>query len=107
MRDVHDELVRADAVEPRHFVRWKFLAGYLQAPAGMREADDGPLRFGPAEDRQVPGGPVLDAFGSGVILLFQIQQDDVTRVAGGEAGDLEIVMHQLARFGKRVVLSRE
>src|SRR5437870_12771453 len=89
MRDIHDELVRADAVKSRHFVRWQFLARYLQAPAGMREADDGPLRFGPAEDRQVPGGPVLDAFGSGVVLLLQVQQDDVTRVAGREAGRSE------------------
>src|SRR5262245_9038889 len=60
MRNVDDVLVCTDAVEDRHFVVRQLARLHLKAQSGMRESGDGPLRLRPLQDRQVPGGPVLD-----------------------------------------------
>src|SRR5215831_1892906 len=73
----------------------------------MRETDDRALRLGPAEDRQVPRGPVLDLLCPRIILLFEVQQHDMAGVAGGETGDFEIVMHQLVGLRERMILPGE
>ena len=45
--------------------------------------------------------------GAGIVLLLQTQQHDVAGVAGGEAGDLEVVVHQPVGLRERVVLAGE
>ena len=52
---------------------------------------------------QVPGGPVFDALRAGIILVLQIQQHDVTRMAGGEAGNFQVVVHDPVGRGELVV----
>src|SRR4051794_5296115 len=73
----------------------------------MRETYNRALRFSPAENRQVPRGPVLECLGPGVVLLFQVEKDDMAGVTGGKAGDLQVVMHQPAGLGKGMVFRGE
>src|SRR5258708_17762531 len=73
----------------------------------MRKAGDGALRFGPAENREVPRGPVLERLRSRVVLMLQVQQNDVARVTGRKTGDLQVIMHQLAGLRERMVFRRE
>ncbi len=54
VHDVDDVLVGADAVERRHLVGRQLVAGDLQAPAAVREADDAALLLAPLA---APAGP--------------------------------------------------
>ena len=67
--DVDDEFVGADAIEARDLEAWDGSVRDLEAPAGMRVAGDGTLLFGPLEDGYVPGGPVFETLGAGVVLI--------------------------------------
>src|SRR5262249_52391906 len=75
--NVDEVFVGPDAVHRRNNVVRQFARRTdIEAPAAVREADHTPLRFGPAEDRQVPRRPILDDFGNplvrpDVILLAQ------------------------------------
>ena len=73
----------------------------------MREADTAPCDLRPPEDRKVPARPVLDALRAGIVLLLQPQQHEVAGVAGREAGDLDVVAHQVLGGGEAVVLALE
>ena len=94
VRDVHDVLVRADAVEVRHVVVGQLLRLNGEPESGMREAGDGALRFRPSEDGQVPGRPILDLARAGIVLVAQSQEDEMPAVARREAGDLQVVAEQ-------------
>jgi len=56
----------------------------LQTPAGMCESNDRALLFPPLQNGQIPGGPIFDALGAWVILIFESQQNQVTGVARRE-----------------------
>ena len=74
---VHDIFIGADAVEPGHLIVRQVARFHRQSPAGVREAHHRALRLAPAQNRQVPGGPVLGALGTGIVLLGQPQQHEV------------------------------
>ena len=78
---IDDVLIGANAVEAGHFERRKLSAGDMETPTRMREPNHFALGFGPAQNGQIQRGPVLDALGPWIILLLQIQQNDVARVA--------------------------
>ena len=101
---VDDVFIGPDPVERRHYIAWKRVARDLKAPAGMGESGHGSLRFGPLQKRQIPGRPVLNPLGTRIVLFFQTNEYQVPRMARGKARDLEIVVENLIRFGKRVIL---
>ena len=72
----------------------------LQAPAAVRKADDAPLLLAPLQHRQVPTRPLFDARRAGVVVFLQPQQAEVPGVRTGEAGDFDVVPHQVVRASK-------
>src|SRR5688500_93970 len=107
MGHIDDVLVGPDPVEARYFIIGQIISGHLQTPAGMRKTDNGALRLRPLEDRKITRRPVLELLRAWIVLLFQVQQNDVPRVAGWKAGNFEIVMHQAIGLRKRVVRAGE
>src|SRR5436190_23193205 len=61
----------------------------------MRVADNGSLRLGPSEDRQVPAWPFVESLCAGILLVLEPKENQMAAVTGGEAGDLDIVSKQL------------
>ena len=104
---VDDVLVGADAVERRDLVGGKLVVGDLEAPARMREADDAALRLAPLEHGQVPARPLLDPGRARIVVFLEPQQAEVAGVRRGEAGDLDVVAHQVVGGRKRVDLAVE
>ncbi len=107
MHHVDDVFVGADAVKLGHFVAGKLLVGDLQPPARVRKAHDAALRLAPLEHRQVPAWPFLDAGRARVVVFLEPQQAEVAGVRRREAGDLDVVAHQVVLGGKRVDLAIE
>ena len=104
---VHDVFIGADAVEPGHLIVRQVARFHRQSPARVGEAYNCALRLAPAQNRQVPGGPVLDAFRAGIVLLGQPQQHQVAGVAGRESRNLEVVVHEFIALRERMVLAAE
>ena len=73
----------------------------------MGKAHDAPLRPAPLEHRQVPARPFLDAGGARVVVFLQPQQTQVAGVRRREAGDLDVVAHQVVARRERVDLAVE
>ena len=69
VRDIHDVLVRADAAEGRQLVVRQVSSLNLQTVSRVGEPDDRSLRLRPFQNRQIPGRPVLDLPGVGIVLL--------------------------------------
>ena len=61
----------------------------------MGIANHGVLLFGPLQNGQRPGRPLLDLAGPRKIVLFQTEQADMSGVRGGKAGDLHVVTQQV------------
>ena len=79
----------------------------LQAETGVGEAGDGVLCFRPFQDRQIPRGPILDLSAVRIILIAQAQEDEVSAMARGESGDLEVVPQQCRRSRQLVLFALE
>ena len=107
MSDVDNVFVGADAVEGRHVEARNRTVPDLESPAGVCKPDDGSLRPRPFQDRQIPRGPVPDAMGLRVVLIFQSEQHQVPRVAGRKPRYLEVVVHPAIGLRERVVLAGE
>ncbi len=58
-----------------------------------------PLRLAPLEHGQVPARPFLDPRRARVVVFLEPQQAEMAGVRRGEAGDLDVVAHQV--FGRR------
>ena len=85
VRHVDDVLVGADAVERRASRSWA--ASWLrdlQAPAGVREADDRALRLRPLQIGRSQVGQSSIRFVPGIVLLLQPEQHEVAGVARRE-----------------------
>ena len=78
----------------RHFVVRHVGGLRFEPPAGMCEADDGALRSRPAQNRQIPRGPVFEALRAGIILVLQPEQHEVTGMARRETRHLDVVVQQ-------------
>src|SRR6185503_8305104 len=57
VRDVHDVLVRADAVVAGHLVVRKLGGGHAEPPTRVREPGDSALRLAPLQHGEVPRRP--------------------------------------------------
>src|SRR5262249_29793053 len=102
--DVHHVLVSANAIESRNGVVWQCITLEFQTPAGMREPHRCLLRLSPAENRQVPRWPILDALGARVILILEIEENQMPAVARGKPRDFQVIMQQFAGLRHGVIL---
>src|SRR5207248_10297349 len=73
----------------------------------MRKSRQCALRFGPAQDGQIPRGPLFDARTVRIILVGQADQNEIAGVAGGKAGNFQVVLHQTVWFRERMILAAE
>src|SRR4051794_1850480 len=70
----------------------------------MRVADNGSLRLGPFEDRQVPAWPFVENLRARILLVLEPKENQMTAMAGGESGDLDIISKQLFSVVKILVV---
>ena len=94
LSDVDDEFVGTDAVEAGHLVVGQLGARTSRPHPECAKPTTAPCAFGPAQNRQGPAGPVLQTRRTGIVLLLQAKQHEVTGMARGKTGDLEVVVHQ-------------
>jgi hypothetical protein len=92
MRDVHDVLVRADAVEWRHDVVRQVRGAHFETESRMRRAADRALALGPTERIESEGWPMFVGRATRVDLLFESQEHQVTGLMRAKARDLDVVV---------------
>src|SRR5258706_13958800 len=73
----------------------------------MRIADRPALAPRPLQDRQSPARPFFNLGRSRIVVFLQAKQADVTRMRGGETGNLHVVAHHVLIVGERMCLAIE
>ena len=95
VRDVHDKLVRADAVVIWHLIARQFPIAHGDARAAVGRAGHGALLLGPAQRVQAEGGPVLVGNAAGINLILEPQQHEMAALMRAEAAYLDVVAEQI------------
>ncbi len=105
--DVHDVLVGADPIVGRDLVVGEFVARDAEPPARVGRPHHRALLLGPAQGVETEGGPVVLGLATGVNLVLEAQEAEVSGTVRAKAGDLDVVAQEVGILRYLVVLPGE
>src|ERR1700756_496291 len=101
MCDIDNRFLRSDAIHGWDFIIRQLSGINGHADSAMRVTGNSALGSSPLEDRQVPGGPLLDQLSARIVLILETQKNQMPSVARGKTRHLHVIAQYAFRIFRR------